>query len=124
MTAEQDFERQLDADPHDWEQRLIYADWLEERGEMVRANGQRWQGLNERGSKATDSGRRPVWLSDAVKIYSNSFPYECVPHACVIAMTGSKLKECIGFDTRREAEDSLALELDRQNIVAGVEVSS
>jgi uncharacterized protein (TIGR02996 family) len=37
------FESILDRNPADWDTRLLYADWLEEQGQHVRANGQRWQ---------------------------------------------------------------------------------
>lgn len=33
------FEAMLDADPEDWSTRLVYADWLEEQGEVVAAQG-------------------------------------------------------------------------------------
>ena len=36
-----DFERQLDHDPSDWQTRLIYADWLEEEGNTF-CETQRW----------------------------------------------------------------------------------
>lgn len=40
MTTEDDFHRALDANPDDWQCRLVFADWLEERGD-VRAEGYR-----------------------------------------------------------------------------------
>lgn len=43
MTTEDDFHRLLDADPSDWQTRLIFADWLEERGDP-RAEGYRVMG--------------------------------------------------------------------------------
>ena len=38
----------LIANPDDWEYRLIYADWLDEQGDEVAANGQRWQVVSEK----------------------------------------------------------------------------
>ncbi|MBM3980944.1 MAG: TIGR02996 domain-containing protein [Planctomycetes bacterium] len=40
MTCEDDFQRALDADPGDWQTRLVFADWLEEQGD-ARAEGYR-----------------------------------------------------------------------------------
>src|SRR4051812_5929885 len=40
MTTEDDFNRRLDAHPEDWQTRLVFADWLDERGD-VRAEGYR-----------------------------------------------------------------------------------
>ena len=33
MTTEDDFQAALDADPNDWQTRLVFADWLDERGD-------------------------------------------------------------------------------------------
>lgn len=48
--TEQGFQTHLEQSPDDWEMRLVYADWLEERRESIRANGQRWQ---------VENGKRP-----------------------------------------------------------------
>jgi uncharacterized protein (TIGR02996 family) len=40
VTTEDDFRRALDAHPEDWQTMLVFADWLEERGD-VRADGYR-----------------------------------------------------------------------------------
>src|SRR5204863_136709 len=40
VTTEDDFQNALDADPADWQTRLVFADWLQERGD-VRAEGYR-----------------------------------------------------------------------------------
>lgn len=45
MTTEDDFQRQLDADPADANTRLVLADWLQERGDE-RAPGYRALGAN------------------------------------------------------------------------------
>lgn len=45
MTSEEDFQRMLDANPDDWQTRLIFADWLEDRGDG-RAEGYRALGRN------------------------------------------------------------------------------
>ena len=36
MTTEDDFQRALDANPDDWQTRLVFADWLEDRGDDLR----------------------------------------------------------------------------------------
>jgi uncharacterized protein (TIGR02996 family) len=33
MTSEEDFQAALDAHPEDWQTRLVFADWLDERGD-------------------------------------------------------------------------------------------
>jgi uncharacterized protein (TIGR02996 family) len=40
MTTEDDFQAALDANPDDWQTRLVFADWLEERSDP-RAEGYR-----------------------------------------------------------------------------------
>jgi uncharacterized protein (TIGR02996 family) len=40
MTTEDDFQRALDANPGDWQTRLVFADWLQERNDP-RAEGYR-----------------------------------------------------------------------------------
>ena len=40
VTTEEDFQNALDADPGDWQTRLVFADWLQERGDP-RAEGYR-----------------------------------------------------------------------------------
>lgn len=49
MTTEDDFQAALDAHPDDWQTRLVFADWLQERGDP-RAEGYRALGaLRRRG---------------------------------------------------------------------------
>jgi uncharacterized protein (TIGR02996 family) len=38
VTTEEDFQNALDANPKDWQTRLVFADWLQERGDE-RAEG-------------------------------------------------------------------------------------
>jgi uncharacterized protein (TIGR02996 family) len=44
VTSEDDFQAALDANPGDWQTRLAFADWLQERGDP-RAEGYRAMGL-------------------------------------------------------------------------------
>jgi uncharacterized protein (TIGR02996 family) len=45
MTTEDDFQRRLDEHPDDFQTRLVFADWLQERGDR-RAEGYRALGVN------------------------------------------------------------------------------
>ena len=47
MTTEDDFQRALAAHPADWQTRLVFADWLQERGDP-RADGMRALGVLRR----------------------------------------------------------------------------
>ena len=47
MTSEDDFQKQLDANPDDHLTRLVFADWLQERGDK-RAEGYRAMGVLRR----------------------------------------------------------------------------
>ncbi len=46
MTTEDDFQRQLDEHPDDFQTRLVFADWLQDRDDP-RAEGYRALGVNE-----------------------------------------------------------------------------
>jgi uncharacterized protein (TIGR02996 family) len=54
MTTEDDFQRALDACPEDWQTRLVFADWLDERGDP-RGPGYRALGANEMHPMRLDS---------------------------------------------------------------------
>ena len=47
MTSEDDFQAALDADPGDWQTRLVFGDWLEERADP-RADGYRALGTHRK----------------------------------------------------------------------------
>ncbi len=44
MTTEEDFQHALDANPNDWQTRLVFADWLQDRDDP-RAEGYRAMGF-------------------------------------------------------------------------------
>lgn len=44
MTSERDFQKRLNRVPHDWQTRMVLADWLQERGDP-RAEGYRAMGV-------------------------------------------------------------------------------
>ena len=60
MTTEGDFRRAIDADPVDWQTRLVFADWLDERADP-RAVGYRALGLLRR-NPALFSTTPPRWV--------------------------------------------------------------
>lgn len=60
MTTEEDFQKALDKDPTDWQTRLVFSDWLEERGD-VRASGYRALGLLRKVPAATMNGCFWFW---------------------------------------------------------------
>lgn len=76
MDEEAGFIAALDANPEDWVTRLVYADWLEERG-----------GVRARGYRALAAQRRVPFLP-ADKEYC---PWFCSPNAFVILMSD----ECV-----------------------------
>jgi uncharacterized protein (TIGR02996 family) len=45
VTTEDDFQKALDANPEDWQTRLVFADWFQERNDP-RAEGYRALGIN------------------------------------------------------------------------------
>lgn len=69
MTTEDDFQRALDAHPEDWQTRLVFADWLQERGD-ARAEGYRALGkpgcypnsYSEKGQQSREAGKITRWM--------------------------------------------------------------
>jgi uncharacterized protein (TIGR02996 family) len=128
VTTEDDFSAALDANPEDWQTRLVYADWLQERGDP-RAEGYRALGarrLRPRPDKQeTDVGRRFfTWFlrerQTSRKFHPNSLPGEwqaLVEGGEQMSDAGEVIDpesthpgagEWIDFRTRREAEDAAA----------------
>jgi uncharacterized protein (TIGR02996 family) len=118
MTTEDDFQSALDANPDDWQTRLVFADWLEDRGDP-RAEGYRALGrLRKRPHReSTRPTNRPVWwwCTDG-----HAFVYSSLPGDWFRAIDGygahERFKPWLGDDTgsqvvnsRREAEDVAAL---------------
>jgi uncharacterized protein (TIGR02996 family) len=61
VIAEDDFQAALDADPEDWQTRLVFADWLDERGDP-RAAGYRALGVRRlRPNKWVKRSKRVHW---------------------------------------------------------------
>ena len=110
MTTEDDFQAALDANPYDWQTRLVFADWLEERGDP-RAEGYRALGVLQ---------LRPY---SAAYCWANARNRESTAHAGFnllpqdwYAFTTPNLETagiyCF-FESRREAEDAAALAFAR-----------
>jgi uncharacterized protein (TIGR02996 family) len=105
VTTEDDFNRQLDANPEDHHTRLVFADWLEERDDP-RAEGSRALGLlGKRSTEETPRG----WL------WHQAMPRR-VPAPCdlptdwfyALVNTGGVGLYPTPCPTRREAEDAAA----------------
>jgi uncharacterized protein (TIGR02996 family) len=61
VTTEDDFQKALDANPSDWQTRLVFADWLQERGDE-RAEGMRALGTLQRVPLPYTQGDKPgIW---------------------------------------------------------------
>jgi uncharacterized protein (TIGR02996 family) len=119
MTNEEDFQAALDTNPADWQTRLVFADWLQERGDP-RADGYRALGrtgawtvnVNTSGeglklwtwfpTGTTSDGRRELprdWFRalDA---------WECLVSSGETMNAADRWRD---YRSRREAEDAAAL---------------
>jgi uncharacterized protein (TIGR02996 family) len=119
MTTEEDFHYALGANPDDWQMRLVFADWLQDRGdpraEGYRALGlRRWQSyvMSDRFSVANYPARssgddRSDLPNDWFKgVFARARPN----HRVVLkeSIPGNEGSWC-WFGSRREAEDAAAL---------------
>lgn len=119
MTTEDDFQAALDASPKDWQTRVVFADWLDDRGDP-RAEGYRALGL---GRHQTDTSRangvpeQYHWwdraFTDTDSLYGD-YPAIFRPVSLAADWFGlldagrpDKAKKR-DFDSRREAEDCAA----------------
>jgi uncharacterized protein (TIGR02996 family) len=76
VTTEDDFQAALDAHPKDWQTRLVFADWLDERGDP-RAEGYRALGtLSLCPDYCAQALKKPwSWIElDAGKPYTATYP--------------------------------------------------
>ncbi len=119
MTTEDDFQAALDAQPDHWQTRLVFADWLDERGD-VRAAGYRELGrlrLNPVLCIQSSGGQRHYIVGDSGAPPSAELQRQY--HACLLPQTwfrscrkgdGFPENEAWKFyDTRRAADDAAAL---------------
>jgi uncharacterized protein (TIGR02996 family) len=120
VTTEDDFQAKLDADPDDWQTRLVFADWLEERGDP-RAEGYRALGVSRKRPHSMQyqstkkSNTRLWWWEDSTADSSNGG--HCVlsdDWAAALDIRRSKdgfyprVSDKQGPNTRREVEDAAA----------------
>lgn len=100
MTSEDDFQAALDAHPEDHQTRLVFADWLQERGDP-RADGYRALGFLRRWPFR--GVRRTFWTHWD----SSLSPDEVLgkgTHSCLVGDWESRCREM--YNSRREAEDA------------------
>lgn len=117
MNEEEAFQAALDANPDDWQTRGVFADWLEERGD-VRAEGYRALGVlgkypsygHEDVSVVVWDRRCPYWVTES-DVKSRVLPLDWYD-MLVIRGKGEKCAPDWAFATnatRRECEDAAAL---------------
>lgn len=77
-TAIDDLRAAVRANPTDWDARRVYADALEEAGEHVLANGQRWQARQRKWTRLIlwPAGKPPRWGEPAEDVV---FAAWCIP---------------------------------------------
>jgi uncharacterized protein (TIGR02996 family) len=121
VTTEDDFQRQLDEQPTDWQTRLVFADWLADRGDP-RAAGYRAIAIQERRPLQGHNKDREAWWWHALPSgASNDNFYNIIPYDWFELLPpgeGSKMfwpvfSEKGGVKSRRECEDALALAFSR-----------
>lgn len=117
MTTEDDFQRRLDNKPNDFLTRLVFADWLEERGD-VRAAGYRLMGMRRIRPQVYHITNRWSWanietgrsVGGTLKAcWWRKLPYIiCTPetHPYTRILWGQRDTTT---NTRREAEDNAAM---------------
>ncbi len=112
--------------PEDWDARLILADLLDDQGFRDLANGQRWQGLNQkrplgRGRWFSLKLRQRLRGAQANQDVESDVPHdiwEAMPHGTwICGETGKSW----GIDVHVTAEAALACALAALGIVAGRE---
>lgn len=75
-TTEADFLKAIEANPVDWNLRLVYADFLEELGDSIGARGQRWQAEHRKTSKDSSAPKSHYWYDQAKYSGKNPGWYE------------------------------------------------
>ena len=105
MTTEDDFQAKLDADPTDWQTRLVFSDWLQEIGDP-RADGYRALGLLRRSPRHYPSYRHwTYWLKGSGWAGSEL----CATWWAALAGAIWKTAKDRSYETRRGADDAAAL---------------
>lgn len=112
MTTEEDFQKALDACPDDWQTRLVFADWLQERGD-VRAEGYRALGVG-RFRPDPDSNKTTFNYHNPCTADATTPPSCILPEDWWRAIIGDEdFLYWTDDATRREAEDAAALAFAR-----------
>jgi uncharacterized protein (TIGR02996 family) len=114
MTTEDDFQAKLDADPDDWQTRLVFADWLEERGDP-RAEGYRALGVKRLRPNlwVKKSKKQHWWWGGSADFWRSHSDVVVLPRTWYEALTSSR-GDGIAWpaddkpNTRRVAEDAAA----------------
>lgn len=113
MTTEDDFQLAIDAQPEDWQTRLVFADWLQDRGDP-RAAGYRAIAAQQRRPLQSTHRKRVAcwWATPPHGNHHNIIPPDWF--ALLPAGVGSSGFWPVhtptgGNKTRRECEDALAL---------------
>jgi len=123
--TEPHFEFLLDRNPSDWDTRLLYADWLEEQGLNVRANGQRWQARERKCPKLSNMFGLWYWVdlrhfcpgACEWSLFREWIPtniWKLIPRSSNYAKKETGFKT---YHTRKDAEIALAEGLHRRSIV-------
>lgn len=114
MTTEDDFQAALDANPDDWQTRLVFADWLQERGDP-RAEGYRALGVQRLYPSKVQMEAGP-WEGRTARLFGTVSSHECPKAQRLPPDWFKKVRKNKGSDTwwcrylsRREAEDAVAL---------------
>jgi uncharacterized protein (TIGR02996 family) len=118
VTSEDDFQKALDANPTDWQTRLVFADWLQEQGD-ARADGYRALAAGRFVLSDRYTGTPPryvplqtsrIFRDDGSSSTGRDYTlpvdwFECLPPPA----DDERPSNSIGFATRRKAEDAAAL---------------
>lgn len=106
MTTEDDFQAALDAKPEDWQTRLVFADWLQERGDP-RADGYRALGVLRLWPKREGEGEGGTWAYQGG--VADDYPAcHTLPRDWFDADSPGNTYWTQDLDTRRESEDAAA----------------
>lgn len=112
MDSEEAFQAALDANPADHTTRLVFADWLDERGD-IRAAGYRWLGRCEKYAEYFEDRDDWFWIALDDCYHRHVIPLDLHLHYCrefterrgdILEWRGDILER----ETRRGSDDHLA----------------
>jgi uncharacterized protein (TIGR02996 family) len=117
VTTEDDFQRALDASLGDWDTRLVFADWLDERGDP-RADGYRAIARQKRRPLENQRDGAVVWWwwYRSGGTFYNHVPddwFALLPPGPGSTLFWPSLAKAENLRSRRECEDALALAFRR-----------